>query len=92
MATACYHCAGRETMQVRIEVYGFLKKIVPQRFRSGPVALEFESPPTVHRILTVVLEIKELDATVLVNGSIVGAGHTIRDGDVIHVFSPIAGG
>ena len=69
-----------------------MRKIVPQMFRGGSVSFEFESPPTVHRMLTVVLEIKALDATVLVNGSIVGAGYTIQEGDEVHILPPIAGG
>ena len=79
-------------MQARIYVYGFLKNIVPSRFRHHPAALEFDSPITVHKVLTVILGLKIPDSTVLVSGKIVNAGYAVQDGDEIHIFPPIAGG
>jgi len=79
-------------MVARIKVYGFLKRIVPPRFRQDPASLEFESPMTVYRVLTHLLEIKTLDATVLVNGRIVNPEYAIRNGDELHIISPVDGG
>jgi molybdopterin converting factor small subunit len=79
-------------MQAQIYVYGFLKNIVPSRFRHPPVALEFDSPITVYKVLTVILGLKTLDSTVLVNGKIVNTDYTIQDGDEVHITPPIAGG
>ncbi len=79
-------------MQARIYVYGFLKKIVPRRFRHPPVAFEFDSPVTVYKVLTVVLGLKTLDNTVLVGGKIVNTAYTLQDGDEVHILPPIAGG
>ncbi len=79
-------------MQARIHVYGFLKHVVPPRFRNRPAVLEFESPMTVFKILTVNLGRKKLDDTVLVNGKIANTEFVVQDGDEVHIFPPIAGG
>ena len=79
-------------MQAQIYVYGFLKNIVPPRFKHSPVALEFDSPITVYKILTVILELKTSDNTVLVNGKIVNTGYTVEDCDEVHIIPPLAGG
>ena len=79
-------------MQARIYVYGFLKNSVPARFRHPPVALEFDSPITVYKVLTVVLGLKTLDHTVLVRGKIVNSRYALQDGDEVHIYPPIAGG
>ena len=79
-------------MKAQIYVYGFLKNFVPPRFRHPPVALEFDSPLTVHKILTVILGLKTLDHTVLVGGKIVNTGYALQDGDEIHIFQMMAGG
>jgi len=79
-------------MQARIYVYGFLKNIVASRFRHSPVDLEFDSPMTVYKVLTVILGLKTLDNTVLVGGKFVNTGYALQDGDEVHIFPPIAGG
>ena len=79
-------------MQAQIYVYGFLKNIVPPRFRHPPVALEFDSPISVYKVLTVILGLKTMDNTVLVGGKIVNTGYAVQDGDEVHIIPPIAGG
>jgi sulfur carrier protein ThiS len=79
-------------MQAQIYVYGFLKNFVSPRFRHSPVALEFDSPITVYKILTVILGLKTLDNTVLVNGKIVNTEYAVQDCDEVHIIPPIAGG
>ena len=79
-------------MQARIYVYGFLKDIVPARFRRHPAELDFDSPITVYKILTVILGLKTPDNTVLISGKIVNTGYAVQDGDEVHIFPPIAGG
>ena len=79
-------------MQARIYVHGFLKNIVPVRFRHHPAALEFDSPLTVYYVLTVILGLKTPDNMVLVSGKFVNSGYAVQDRDEVHVFPPIAGG
>ena len=79
-------------MQAQIYVYGFLKNIVPPRYRRPPVALEFDTPITVYKVLTDILGLKTLDSTVLVGGKIINTGYAVQDGDEVHIFPPIAGG
>ena len=79
-------------MQALIYVYGFLKNSVPPRFRNPPVGLEFDSPITVYKVLTIILGLKTLDHTVLVGGKIVNSGYALQDGDEVHIYPPIAGG
>ena len=79
-------------MQARIYVYGFLKNIVPPRFRHHPAALEFDSPITVYKVLAVILGLKTPGHTVLVGGKIVNSGYVLQDGDEVHIYPPIAGG
>ena len=79
-------------MQARIYVYGFLKNLVPPRFRNHPATVEFDSPITVYKVLTVILGLKSLDNTVLVNGKIVNTQYTVQDGDEVHITPPITGG
>ena len=79
-------------MQARIYVYGVLKNSVPPRFRHPPVAHDFDSPITVHKVLTVILGLQTLDNTVLVGGKIVNSAYAVQDGDEVHIIPPIAGG
>ena len=79
-------------MQAQIYVYGFLKNIVSPRYRHPPVALEFDTPITVYKVLTDILGLKTLDSTVLVGGKIINTGYAVQDGDEVHIFPPIAGG
>jgi sulfur carrier protein ThiS len=79
-------------MQARINVYGFLKNFVPSRFRHPPVDFEFDSPITVHKVLTVILGLQTQEHTVLVGGKIVNTGYVLQDGDEVHIYPPIAGG
>ncbi|UCF90407.1 MAG: MoaD/ThiS family protein [Desulfobacterales bacterium] len=79
-------------MRYHIYVHGFLKNVVPPRFRRRPVSLESDAPLTVYKMLTAMLGIKTLDATVLVKGKIVSSEYALQDGDEVHIYSPIAGG
>ena len=54
------------------------------------VGLEFDSPITVYKVLTVILGLKTPGLTVLVGGKIVNSGYALQDGDEVHIYPPIA--
>jgi sulfur carrier protein ThiS len=79
-------------MKLTVKLFATFKAYLPGDISGHTCAIEFDANPTVEEVLNQ-LRIPEGDhKVVLVNGTMTNADQVLREGDVISVFPPIAGG
>jgi molybdopterin converting factor small subunit len=79
-------------MKVKIEVFGFLRNHIPPRFKNHSSEFSVEDPTPLYYLLNEMLLLGNFDKIVLVNGKYVAPGYSLKEGDIVQIFSPVAGG
>ena len=79
-------------MKVKIEVFGFLRNHIPPKFKSHSSEFSVEDPAPLYYVLNEMLLLGNFDKIVLVNGRYVAPSYCLKQGDIVQIFSPIAGG
>ena len=79
-------------MKITIEVVGPLRDHLPPESKKGLCELSFEEPPSLSYVVNVTLGLRDVDKIVLANGKYVTPDYSLRNGDMVQIFSPLPGG
>ncbi len=77
-------------MRVVVELFGVSAPSGPKG--QGALAVNLEGEATVGRLIEQLALPADLFLAVLINGQRVEAGHPLRDGDEVFIFTPAEGG
>ncbi|MCS7223134.1 MAG: MoaD/ThiS family protein [Armatimonadetes bacterium] len=78
-------------MTVKVKLFGSLVDRLPEDKRKMPIQIELPEGATVGDIAEK-LGIGDLGAVILINDQEGHRGKTVKDGDVVSFFPPLAGG
>lgn len=76
-------------MQIQVTLHGILRDYLPKKAK-GKTTLELPSGTTINDVVRQ-LNIKQ-NVSAAINGAEVETGHTLQDGEELHLFRFIAGG
>ena len=79
-------------MLVEVQLHATLATFLPPGSRDGLAVVDLDEPATVAALIARLAIPAELSRIVLVNGHDVGDETSLRPGDVVDVFPPLAGG
>ena len=79
-------------MKITVEVVGPLRDHLPVESKNGLWELSFEEPPSLSYVVNVSLDLRDVDKIVLANGKYVTPDYSLKDGDMVQIFSPLPGG
>ncbi|MFX0203433.1 MAG: MoaD/ThiS family protein [Candidatus Hodarchaeota archaeon] len=75
-----------------MEVFSILINTVNQRFKNGDNTVIFGNKITLAEMLKRVSIPEDMEKIVLVNGKYCDSNYELKDGDIVKIFPPIAGG
>lgn len=79
-------------MRVEVRLFATLAAFLPPVSREGVVTLDVPAGSTVRDVMQHLGMPPELERVSLVNGGDADPEHALRQGDVVTVFPPLAGG
>ena len=79
-------------MKIQVELFATLAPYLARLSDSSPGTLELPPGSTVDDVAERLGLPEELSRITLVNGHDAGGDHRLRDGDVVSMFPPLAGG
>ena len=79
-------------IKVQVEVFSILRKTVAKRFKKGNNTVAFDSKITITEMLKELSIPEDIEKIVLVNEKYCNTNHELRDGDIVKIFPPLAGG
>jgi hypothetical protein len=79
-------------MKVKVQAIGILEEEIPPPWQGTGGEISFESPVSLHYLLTEFLKIRDTDKVVLVNGKYRTPIYELQDGDEIQIFPRLDGG
>ena len=79
-------------MTVEVRLFATLSQFLPSGSKSGTAKLQLLDGATIADVTQLLRIPSDLECVLLLNGTNVEAGARLRDGDVIDIFPPLAGG
>lgn len=79
-------------MKVAVRLFATLGKYLPPGIPDDSVTLEMPGPTTVGQVIALLHIPDNLDVLRVVNGHDAGLEQVLKDGDILSVFPPLAGG
>lgn len=79
-------------MEVKVKLFATLRDHLPKDSDGKSCQIEIDEKTTIEQILTQLNVPGEIPKIILVNGLQGSADQTLKDGDVLSIFPPVAGG
>jgi molybdopterin converting factor small subunit len=79
-------------MEVKVKLFATLRDYLPKDSDGKSCQVEIDEKTTIEQILTQLNVPGEIPKIILVNGLQGSADQTLKDGDVLSIFPPVAGG
>lgn len=80
------------TMEVKVKLFATLRDYLPKNSDGKSFQLEIDEKTTINQIITQLEIPEEIPKIILVNGLQGSIDQTLKDGDVLSIFPPVAGG
>lgn len=79
-------------MEVKVKLFATLRDYLPKNSDGKSFQLEIDEKTTINQIITQLEIPEEIPKIILVNGLQGSIDQTLKDGDVLSIFPPVAGG
>ena len=79
-------------MEVKVKLFATLRDYLPKDSDGKSCQIEIDGKTTVEQIITQLNLPIEIPKIILVNGLQGAADQTLKEGDVLSIFPPVAGG
>lgn len=79
-------------MKVEVKLFATLARYLPEPSESGSATVEIPKGSTVSQLVSVLGIPAGIPTVILVNGQDATPDQTLRDGDTLTLFPPLAGG
>ena len=79
-------------MEVKLKLFATLRDYLPKDSDGKSCQIEIDETTTIEQILTQMNVPGEIPKIILVNGLQGSGDQTLKDGDVLSIFPPVAGG
>ena len=79
-------------MEVKVKLFATLRDYLPKNSDGKSFQLEIDEKTTINQIITQLEIPEEIPKIILVNGLQGYIDQTLKDGDVLSIFPPVAGG
>ena len=79
-------------MEVKVKLFSTLRDYLPKDSDGKSCQIEIDEKTTIEQILTQMNVPEEIPKIILVNGLQGSTDQTLKDGDVLSIFPPVAGG
>ena len=79
-------------MEVKVKLFATLRDHLPEDSDGKSCQMEIDGNTTIDQIITQLEIPKEIPKIILVNGIQGKIDHTLKEGDVLSIFPPVAGG
>jgi len=79
-------------MEVTVKLFATLRDFLPKNSDGKSCRVEIDENTTIKQIITQLKLPEEIPKIILVNGLNGSIDQTLKDGDVLSIFPPVAGG
>lgn len=79
-------------MEVKVKLFATLRDFLPKDGDGKSCQMEIDDKTTVKQIISQLNLPEEIPKIILINGLQGSADQTLKDGDVLSIFPPVAGG
>ena len=80
------------SMEVTVKLFATLRDYLPKNSDGKSCRVEIDENTTIEQIITQLKLPEEIPKIILVNGLNGSIDQTLKDGDVLSIFPPVAGG
>lgn len=79
-------------MEVKVKLFATLRDYLPKNCDGKSCQMEIDEKTTIEQIITQLKIPEKIPKIILVNGIQGSIDQTLKDGDVLSIFPPVAGG
>ncbi len=79
-------------MEVKVKLFATLRDYLPKNSDGKSCQMEIDEKTTIEQIITQLKIPEKIPKIILVNGIQGSIDQTLKDGDVLSIFPPVAGG